>query len=336
MAARIFNGVTAGHGFPELKFRITRIKIMEVFHLTTKIKAPKTKSERKNHTMAVAFALPAAVFSLALIIYPLFTTIKLSFQNVKFIGSLTDDTSGFTVQNYTKLFANSDFWSALGRSILFTFIALSVSFLIGLGLALLLNKKFHFQKLVRTLILLAWPIPGVIVGLLFTWMFDGNYGIINVILKSLHLIDQNVKWISTGNTAMITVITAAIWKSYPFFTLTLLAGLKGISEDYYESASIDGANAWHRFTKITLPALQSVIVTSLLLNGLWIFRNYDLVYTITGGGPNQATETLPLLLYNQAFKYYNMGYASTIGMISLLVCSVFVVLAMPSLKKQFY
>ena len=304
--------------------------------MAAKIKVLKTKSERKNHAMAVTFALPAAVFSLALIIYPLFTTIKLSFQDVKFIGSLTDDVKGFTVDNYTKLFFNADFWNALARSIMFTFFALSVSFLIGLGLAILLNKKFHFQKLVRTLILLAWPIPGVIVGILFTWLFDGNYGIINTILKSLHIIDQNVKWISSGNTAMITVVTAMIWKSYPFFTLTLLAGLKGISEDYYEAAGIDGANAWQKFTKITLPALQSVIVTSLLLNGLWIFRNYDLVYTITGGGPNQATETLPLLLYNQAFKYYNMGYASTIGMICLLVCSVFVVLAMPSLKKQFY
>lgn len=286
--------------------------------------------------MAVAFALPAAVFSMLLIIYPLFTTVKLSFQNVKFIGSLTDESAGFTIGNYTKLCSNTDFWNALGRSVLFTFLALSLSFLIGLGLALLLNKKFRFQKCVRTLILLAWPIPGVIVGLLFTWLFDANYGIMNVILKSLHLIEKNVKWITMGNTAKITVITATIWKSYPFFTLTLLAGLKGISSDYYEAASIDGANAWQRFVNITLPALKSVIVTSLLLNGLWIFRNYDLVYTITGGGPNQATETLPLLLYNQAFKYYNMGYASAVGMVSLLVCSIFVILAMPSLRKQFY
>ena len=295
----------------------------------------KTKSEKRNHRMALAFALPAAIFSMLLIIYPLFTTVKLSFQNVKFIGSLTDD-PGLTLENYTKLCSNTDFWNALGRSVLFTFLALSLSFLIGLGLALLLNKKFRFQKCVRTLILLAWPIPGVIVGLLFTWLFDANYGIINMILKSMHLIDRNVKWITMGNTAKITVITATIWKSYPFFTLTLLAGLKGISSDYYEAASIDGANGWQRFVNITLPALKSMIVTSLLLNGLWIFRNYDLVYTITGGGPNQATETLPLLLYNQAFKYYNMGYASAVGMVSLLVCSVFVILAMPSLKKQFY
>lgn len=295
----------------------------------------KTKSEKRNHRMALAFALPAAIFSMLLIIYPLFTTVKLSFQNVKFIGSLTDD-PGLTLENYTKLCSNTDFWNALGRSVLFTFLALSLSFLIGLGLALLLNKKFRFQKCVRTLILLAWPIPGVIVGLLFTWLFDANYGIINMILKSMHLIDRNVKWITMGNMAKITVITATIWKSYPFFTLTLLAGLKGISSDYYEAASIDGANGWQRFVNITLPALKSVIVTSLLLNGLWIFRNYDLVYTITGGGPNQATETLPLLLYNQAFKYYNMGYASAVGMVSLLVCSVFVILAMPSLKKQFY
>lgn len=295
-----------------------------------------SKSERRNHAMAIAFALPAAIFSLVLILYPLMTTVKLSFQEIRFIGSLADEDGGFTLGNYIKLFSNQDFWNALGRSVLFTAIALSLSFLIGLGLALLLNKKFRFQKAVRTLILLAWPIPGVIVGLLFTWIFDGNYGIMNTILKSFHLIDKNVKWLAGGNTAVATVITATIWKSYPFFTLTLLAGLKGISVDYYEAASIDGANAWQRFTNITLPALHSVIVTSLLLNGLWIFRNYDLVYTITGGGPNQATETMPLLLYNQAFKYYNMGYASSIGIISLLVCSLFVILAMPSLKKQFY
>lgn len=296
----------------------------------------KTKGEKKNHILAIVFTLPAAVFSMALIIYPLFTTIKLSFHDVKFIGSLTDDLTSFTLSNYTKLFSNTDFWRALGRSVWLTFLALVISFLIGLGLAMLLNKRFKFQKGVRTLILLAWPIPGVVVGLLFTWLFDGNYGIINAILKSIHMIDQNVKWISTESTAMATVIISTIWKSYPFFTLTLLAGLKGIPEDYYEAAGIDGANAWQKFIKITLPALQTVIVTSLLLNGLWIFRNYDLVNTITGGGPNQATETLPLLLYNQAFKYYNMGYASTIGIISLLVCGVFVVLSMPSLKKQFY
>ena len=286
--------------------------------------------------MALGFALPAALFSLILIIYPLLTTIKLSFQDIKFIGSKTGSSTGFTTENYEKLFTNTEFWDALFRSFFYTFTSLAVAFLMGLGLALLLNRKFRFQKLTRTLILLAWPIPGVIVALLFTWMFDGNYGIINEILKSLHIIDSNVKWLSGEATAMATVVLSTIWKSYPFFTLTLLAGLKGISSDFYEAAAIDGANAWQRFTKITLPALRSVIVTSLLLNGLWTFRNYDLISNITGGGPNQATETLPLLLYNQAFKYYNMGYASAIGIVSLLVCSIFVILAMPSLKKQFY
>lgn len=296
----------------------------------------KSVNEKKNHKMAIVFALPAALFSVILIVYPLFTTIKLSFQDVKFIGSLTGDSESFVLSNYAKLFSNAEFWNALGRSLFVTFCSLAFSFLIGLGLAILLNRKFRFQKLTRTLILLAWPIPGVIVALLFTWMFDGNYGIINEILKSLHIIDSNIKWVSAGGTAMATVIISSIWKSYPFFTLTLLAGLKGISDDYYEAASIDGANAWQRFIHITLPALRSVIITSFLLNGLWTFRNYDLISNITGGGPNQATETLPLLLYNQAFKYYNMGYASAIGIISLLVCSIFVILAMPSLKKQFY
>lgn len=294
------------------------------------------KSARKQYLFAMAFTIPAALFSLLLIVYPLFQTIKLSFQKVKFFGSVNNSNPSFTLENYSKLFGNKMFWESLSRSIIFTAIALSISFLLGLGLALLLNKKFRFQKLARTLLLLSWPIPGVVVSLLFIWMFDSNYGIINTILQNLGLISTNIKWTSSGITASITVITATIWKSYPFFTLTLLAGLKGIPGDMYEAASIDGAGAWRKFKNITLPALSSVIVTSLLLNGLWIFRNFDLAYSITGGGPNRATETLPLLLYNQAFKYYNVGYASAIGIVSLIVCSVFVILSIPALKKQFY
>ena len=228
----------------------------------------KSRNEKKKHRMALGFALPAALFSLILIIYPLLTTIKLSFQDIKFIGSKTGSSTGFTTENYEKLFTNTEFWDALFRSFFYTFTSLAVAFLMGLGLALLLNRKFRFQKLTRTLILLAWPIPGVIVALLFTWMFDGNYGIINEILKSLHIIDSNVKWLSGEATAMATVVLSTIWKSYPFFTLTLLAGLKGISSDFYEAAAIDGANAWQRFTKIRLPALRSVIDTSLLQKGL--------------------------------------------------------------------
>lgn len=295
-----------------------------------------TKSEKKEYMFATAFTLPAAIFSLILIAYPLSQTIKLSFQKAKFIGGIGNVDNSITLDNYSKLFGNKLFWEALSRSIIFTAIALSISFLLGLGLALLLNKKFRFQKLFRTLLLLSWPIPGVAVSLLFIWMFDSNFGIINTILHGLGLIDSNIKWTSSGITASVTVITATMWKSYPFFVLTLLAGLKGISEDMYEAASIDGANSWKKFVNITLPALNSVIVTSLLLNGLWIFRNFDLIYSITGGGPNRTTETLPLLLYNEAFKYYNIGYASAIGVISLIICSVFVILSIPSLRKQFY
>ena len=295
-----------------------------------------SKSERLNHTFALSFILPATFFAVSLILYPLYKTVVLSFQNVKFMGAVgkTDDT--LTLNNYAKLFQNSVFFNALIRSILFTAIALSVSFLIGLGLALLLNRKYRFQKLARALLLLSWPIPGVVVSFLFMWMFDANYGIINIILKSLHIINGNVKWLISPTTAISTVIIETVWKSYPFFILTLLAGLKIIPADLFEAASIDGANALQKFSRITLPALRSVIVTSLLLNGLWVFSNFDLIYVLTGGGPNRATETMPLLLYNEAFKFYNISSASAIGIISLLVCSFFVILCIPALKKQFY
>jgi multiple sugar transport system permease protein len=292
-------------------------------------------TDREKRRVAFAFSFPAFLFAAAIIIYPMLDVIYLSFKNIKFFGAVNIP-DGFTLANYTRVLTSKNFYNALLRSLIYTTLAVGVSFGIGLGLALLINKKGPLQKLFRILVLLAWPIPGVVVSLLFSWIFDGNFGILNSMLRSLGIIRQNIPWLIQTSSAFPSVIVATIWKCYPFFTLMLLAGLQGVPAELYESAQIDGANALQRFHNITFPAIRSVVAIALLQNGLWVFRNYDLISTMTGGGPNRATETLPLLLYNEAFKFSRLGSAAAIGVLGLIVCSLIVILFLPTLKKQFY
>ena len=143
-------------------------------------------------------------------------------------------------------------------------------------------------------------------------------------LRNLGLIQRNIPWLASKDMAFLTVIIATVWKGYPFFTLMLLAGLQAISPEYYESARIDGAGAISQFRYITLPAMRQVIAIIVMQNGLWVFRNYDLVAVMTGGGPNRATETIPQMLYNEAFQYFRLGSGSAVGVLGLITCLILI------------
>lgn len=300
-----------------------------------KVKYGKHSVEHKKQVMSILFMMPAVLVSFILIIYPIIKTITLSFQDVKFFGSLTTEAS-FTLKNFKAILSSPTFWNAFKTTILYTLVVVLSAYIIGLITALLLNKDFFGRKFARTLILLAWPIPGVVVSILVIWMFDSNFGIINNILMKFHLISENIQWINSKETAFLTVCVATIWKSYPFFTLMFLAGLQTIPKQLHEAIQIDGGNKIQEFFYITFPALRQITAISLLLNGLWIFRNFDLIYVITGGGPARSTETLPIQLYQEAFNYFNMGKASAIGIFSLIICILMVLVFLPSLKKEFY
>ena len=188
----------------------------------------------EKRRVAFAFSFPAFLFAAAIIIYPMLDVIYLSFKNIKFFGAVNIP-DGFTLANYTRVLTSKNFYNALLRSLIYTTLAVGVSFGIGLGLALLINKKGPLQKLFRILVLLAWPIPGVVVSLLFSWIFDGNFGILNSMLRSLGIIRQNIPWLIQTSSAFPSVIVATIWKCYPFFTLMLLAGLQGVPAELYEN-----------------------------------------------------------------------------------------------------
>ena len=285
--------------------------------------------------ISVGFMLPAVAVVVSLVIYPIMKTLVLSFQNVRFFGVPAQNIH-FTLENYYKLLYSPSFWHSLNVTAIYTLASVLIAFVIGLVTALLLNHKFKGNRIARIAFLLAWPIPGVVVSLMFVWMFDSSFGVINYILRSLNIISTNLMWLSSPKMALAAVISATVWKGYPFFTLMLYAGLQGIPKELYEAASADGATVIDKFKYITLPGLRTVITISIILNGLWAFREYDIIFVMTGGGPARSTETLPIKLYQEAFQYFHISYAAAIGVISLIICLIAIAVSAPLLRKEFY
>ena len=293
------------------------------------------KNNKKKKMISFGFMLPVAIIVFSLVIYPIVQMFILSFQNVRFLGA-TAHNIHFTLENYYKLVHSPSFWSTLNITGIYVLATTLIAFVIGLATALLLNQKFKGNHIARIAFLLAWPIPGVVVSWIFIWMFDPSFGVINYILRSLRIISTNLAWLSSPNTALAATISATVWKAYPFFTLMLYAGLQGIPEELYEAASVDGATAIDKFKCITLPGLRSVITISVLLSALWVFRTFDIIFLMTGGGPFGSTEILPVKLYQEAFSYFHMSYAATMGVITFVICAIVIAASTPILKKEFY
>jgi multiple sugar transport system permease protein len=216
------------------------------------------------------------------------------------------------------------FWASARVTVVYTIGVVVGSYIVGLLCALLLNQAFRLRALARTLIIIPWAVPQVVTVLIWNWMLDANYGVINYLLQTLHLIDSNLQWRAMPDLAMISIVGVTIWSTYPVSLVMLLAGLQSIPRDLYEAAAVDGSNAWQRFWHITWPGLAPVNAVLILLLSLLAFtRVVTIIYVMTAGGPAGATETLPIQTYLQAFKFFRMGYASAIGTVVLAIAVIF-------------
>jgi len=241
---------------------------------------------------------------------------------------------GFSLSVYQKVLTDPVTWETLGRSFIYLFGSLIPSYLLGLGTALLLNKQFGARRLFRTLTILPWAIPGVVASIIYVWMFDSSYGVINNILQSMGLIEEYKAWFFDEDLVMFSVILPTIWKGYPFFTVTLLAALQAIPGELYEAAEVDGCNGFRKFWHITKPEIQEASVLALILNGLWSFKVFDIIYSTTKGGPGVETTTIAIQIYNEAFKYFDICKASVLGVVALLVCAIIVKIFYPYMNKE--
>jgi multiple sugar transport system permease protein len=275
----------------------------------------------RQHWLGYILLAPAVLLIAAIIVYPLVVSIDLSFQNVG-IARLDQPRRPFTTANYERLFASPDFWNACWVTFKLIVVVTTACFLLGLGTALLVNNRFRGRSIARLLVAMPWAVPEVIAVVIFAWIFDSSFGLMNWIFLSLGFIDRTINWFSEPDAAFAVVATTMIWKGYPFVSIMSLAGLQSIPDDYYSAARVDGANALQRLRYITLPCLMPVIGVTTVLVMLWIFRDFSIIYVLTGGGPLKATQTLSIMTYEQAFSFFRMGYASAIGVVTLVICVI--------------
>ncbi len=276
--------------------------------------------------------LPAVIVICLIIVYPLLYALFMSFTNYR---PTLRETSMVGFSNYIKILSDSSFWGAMLRSLVFTFSSLGLQIVFGLALAQLFNHPdLKFRNLFRGLAIMPWLIPTVSVALIFKWMFNDLYGILNYLMVDIGILDSPKAWMSNGTTAMVILIIANVWRGTPLMFTMFLAGLQGIPRDYYEAATVDGASAWKQYIKITLPLLTPVIMVSGVLRFIWTFNFYDLPWVMTGGGPGEATQTTPVYAYRTAFSAYRLGEGSAISIILFIVLLGFAALYFAARKRQ--
>ena len=260
------------------------------------------------------FVLPIVVLVLALVAYPFCYAIYLSMTR-KFVG-MPPEFVGF--ENYVRLASDGFFQRAVWNSVIFTFGSVIFKLVLGMAMALVLTSKIRFRNLFTGLLLIPWVAPTVVSALNFLWIYDGSLGVLNyVLVKVLGILPQGVGWLSEAGTAMAAVIFVNIWRGFPFFGISFLAGIKAIPGELYEAASVDGANAFQRFVHVTLPGLRNIMIIVVLLSTIWTFNDFAIVYILTKGGPGGATMVLPVFTYEMAFGAQRLGDAIAVALYML-------------------
>jgi len=270
---------------------------------------------------AVLIAPTIVVFTLV-IVYPLLAAIYLSLFQI-YTPTLEGGFVGF--ENYRELLTGGAFWSSLGTTLIWTLGTLTLQIVAGVGMALLLHENLWFRSLARSLVLFPYFLSTVVAVLVWRWLFNDLYGAMNHGLMQLGLMDMPVDWLGSMPNAMISVILVGAWKYFPFVVIAVLARLQTIPEHLYEAARIDGAGPVARFFDVTLPQLRSVLVVIILLRAIWDFKEFDLIWLMTGGGPVTSTQTLALLVYQEAFGLNEMGQAAAYAVGMMVVMLTFMV-----------
>lgn len=262
---------------------------------------------------------PTLVLLAGLLGWPLIEAVVLSFYNV---NPMTLKSSFVGLRNYQTVTSDAAFWAALVNNFIWLGGSLVLQISAGVGAALLLNRRFPGRGLARALVLFPYLLPVVVTALVWQWMLDPVHGIVNEALGVFGIAPRD--WLGSMPDAMIAVIGVGSWRVFPFVVIAVLARLQSIPPQLYEAAAVDGASPIARFFDITLPELGRVLFVIVLLRAIWDFREFDLIFLMTGGGPVAGTTTLPILVYRQAFSLFRMGNALAIAVIMLAIMAAFI------------
>ena len=293
-----------------------------------KLSNSRISAARTERALPYLLVAPAVMVLFALSIYPLFYAVRVSFQT----GA--GQNTRWTLQNFTRLASDDFFHAALAHTLIYATVALTFEFLLGLGLALLLNREMRGRNLFRAALLVPLMLPPVVVGVVWRLMLNPNFGSINGTLKSMGFGTEALTWTASPKLALMSVIAVDVWQWTPFVFLVLLAGLQAIPQEPYEAARIDGSSAWQTFLHITLPLLKPAILIALLLRTMDLLRVFDQIFILTEGGPGFATETISLYIYRAAFRFGNFGYAVAMSFVLLIVTNIISLLYIRLLQRQ--
>jgi len=253
------------------------------------------------------FVAPAILLLGAVLAYPAFVSLRLSF-------TVAGSPTGLGLDQYRLLLRSSLFWQVVRQTGTFVAISVGAHLILGMLLALALNRPLMGRTPLRIMVLLPWVVPDVVAGIVWKWILNPLYGVLNDVLLELHLVQSPLEWIASPKLALFSVILANVWRGFPFVMVILLAGLQAIPEELYEAAAIDGAGPLASFRHITLPGLRKVLVVALALDTIWEVRRFGLIQAMTGGGPGTLTEVLSTQVFKQYFQFFRFEYASAMAM----------------------
>lgn len=269
------------------------------------------------------FILPVLLLLVLLFGFPLINSSIMAFQyynltephNIYFNG----------LGNFKKMMADRDMGLVIRNSVVYVAASVGGQFLLGLTLALALRKNFKGRGIYQSIVFLPWAFSSFVIGIMFRWSFNGEYGVINDLLLKIRAITGGIAWLGTPGLSLLVVIFAMIWMGVPFFAIMYLAALQSIPVNTFEAAEVDGCGPLRKFFSITLPYIKPTIIITLLLRTIWVFNSFDMIVIITGGGPASTSQTLPSYMYTRAFAGYDFGLASALGLLLMVLLAVYAV-----------
>ncbi len=293
--------------------------------------------KRREELLLAAFLLtPAAVTMAIVTVYPLVRAFLISLRS----WDLTKPGEGHPfvgLDNYRAVLADSGFWDSAQVTLMFVVLAVSLEILLGLAIALMLNRPFVGRRWVRMLALLPWAIPPVVNAIMWKWILNPSYGAMNGLLYDVGYLDtarDYIVWLGDPQRALLMVVLADVWKETPFIMLLFLAALQTIPEDLYEAARVDGARWWTILFRITIPLIRPTLFVALALRTIWALKSFDLIYALTAGGPSNATSVLGYYIYIKSFVSLDLGRGSAVAYIMTLVVLLLVLVYQRALYRE--
>jgi len=280
----------------------------------------KARTRRRFYLFPYLLILPIVLYEGVMLAYPIIQGIYGSFTKIELASATPPVWVG--LENYQRMVNDPEFWMVMKTTLIFTVLVIIVAIAMGLLTALLFNNPFRGRPIARALLMMPWAFPEVPVVMVFVWILNPQFGVINMLVRWIPGVTQNPQWLQIPWLAMTWIVLICSWKAFPFYSLVILSALQGVPAEIYEAAWVDGANPWQLFWRITVPSIGPTLELLVVLASIFSFKQFTIIYLMTGGGPIGATETIIIRIYNTAFRFYDYSYASALAVSGFLVSLV--------------